>query len=854
MADRIKGLKIVLGADTTELTQAIYNVNTAIKNTQANLRDINRALKFDPKNTELLKDKQDELTRAIQDTKTKIAEEEKALAALKDAGISETSQEFRDLKTQIDIDKSSLQGFEGQMKSFGSVSSQVMQAVGGEIKAVGAKMKDIGGKIADVGTNLTTKVTVPIVAAGTAMVTKYAEVDKTMTLANKTMNNTAEEAKLLNDAMEEAAANSTFGMNDAAEASLNFARAGLKAEQAAAALAPTMNLAAGEAGDLNVVSAGLVGTINGFGDSFENTTHYADVFAAACNNSALDVNTLADSMGVAAPIFKTAGKNVEDAALMLGVMANANIDANTAANSLKTGMARLAEPTKQAREAMEKYGISMSDIWNENGSMKDMTVIQKNLHESFAQLSEQEQMAAAGAIFGKNQMSSWLAVINTAPEEVDRLSESIANSKGTTEEMAEALMGGFGGSIEKLKSSLDVLMTSLGQIIAEYLTPVIENVQGVVDAFMALDDEQKQHIVQIAGLVAAVGPVLLIVGKLVVGIGSVITAVGTITSAIGAVIPIISGAASLITSVVIPAIAAINAPILLIVGSIGLITAAIVTCIKHWDEIKAKTEEVVAAMSAKWDEFKNSVNDKWNELKAKTAEVTQSVSQKWTQTRDSVSRATSNIANGAIQQFSSMRNAVSNQIEGLKANLISTFENARYGISSVIGNIRSTIISGFGSAVDYITSLPGQAVEWGADIIGGVVEGIWDAFGSLVDAVSEIASTIADYIGFSEPDKGELSRFHTFMPDMMQLMTQGIKAGIPKLENAMGELSHSMVPALPQSMIAPMGTESSSTTNNTSNSVSINVYGAQGQDVDELARVIESKITDNVVRRGVAFG
>ena len=149
------------------------------------------------------------------------------------------------------------------------------------MQEVGDKIKAVGDKISSVGQSLTTTVTLPIVAAGTAAVTSFAEVDKTMTLANQTMGNTAEQASLLNKAMEEAAANSTFGMNDAAQASLNFARAGLDAEQAASAMAPAMNLAAGEAGDLDVVSSGLVATINGFGDTFEQAEHYADVFAAA---------------------------------------------------------------------------------------------------------------------------------------------------------------------------------------------------------------------------------------------------------------------------------------------------------------------------------------------------------------------------------------------------------------------------------------------------------------------------------------------------------------------------------------------------------------------------------------------
>ena len=83
MADRIKGLKIVLGADTSELVSAIYNVNSAISKTQANLRDINKALKLDPGNVNLLKDKQSELSSAIEQTKQKIEEEEKSEARRK---------------------------------------------------------------------------------------------------------------------------------------------------------------------------------------------------------------------------------------------------------------------------------------------------------------------------------------------------------------------------------------------------------------------------------------------------------------------------------------------------------------------------------------------------------------------------------------------------------------------------------------------------------------------------------------------------------------------------------------------------------------------------------------------------
>ena len=147
----------------------------------------------------------------------------------------------------------------------------------------------------------------PLAAVGAVSVKKFAEVDKTMQLVNSTMGNSAQQASLLDKAMKDAAANSTYGMNDAATATLNFARAGLTAEQAAATLAPAMNLAAGEGGNLDTVSAGLVATINGFGDSFDNAAQYADIFANACNNSALDIDSMAQSMSIAAQYSQLQG-------------------------------------------------------------------------------------------------------------------------------------------------------------------------------------------------------------------------------------------------------------------------------------------------------------------------------------------------------------------------------------------------------------------------------------------------------------------------------------------------------------------------------------------------------------------
>ena len=111
--------------------------------------------------------------------------------------------------------------------------------------------------------------------------------------------------------------------------------------------------------------------------------------------------------------------------------------------------------------------------------------------------------------------------------------------------------------------------------------------------------------------------------------------------------------------------------------------------------------------------------------------------------------------------------------------------NLLEGIKTTIGNIRDTIVEGFQAAIDWITSLPAEALKWGSDIIDGIVSGIQSAVGRVGEAVSGVAEKIKSFLGFSEPEDGPLSDFHTYMPDMIDLMAQGITSGKKKVKDAL---------------------------------------------------------------------
>lgn len=739
-ASNIRGITIEIDGETTKLTKALKEVDSSIKDTQRSLKDVDKLLKLDPKNTELLTQKQKLLKDAISETKDRLQQ-------LKDAQgkVKEGTSDWDALQREIAETEQKVKSLEQQYKDFGSVASQ-------QVKAVGNEMKELGGKITGAGKELTTKVTVPLAAIGTAGTLAFAEVDKTMQLANKTMGNTEDEAKMLNDAMKDAAANSTFGMSDAATAALNFARAGLDATQSAAALAPAMNLAAGEGGNLETVSAGLVGTINGFGDSFDETSHYADVFAAACNNSALDVDSLSGAMGVAAPVFKTAGRSVEDAATMMGVMANANIDANTSANALKTGLMRLADPAKGARDAMEEYNISAEAVWGPDGTLKSATEIQQNLHDAFADLNEQEQLAAASAIFGKNQGAAWLALINTAPADVQALSDSISNCNGVTQEMADTMMSGFGGSLESLKSSLDVASVSIGEALAPAISKVVEYIQQAVDWFNGLDDSQRSTIATIGLVIAAIGPLLVIIGTVISAIGSIVGAVGAVMGAFAAFNPVVLG----------------------VIAVIAALVATGVALKQFWDENKEKIIEFCHSVQEKWQAFTDYI-------KGNVEQSMQDIQNAWNTIVTTVTEFVTNLANTMTEKWNAIKQTISDAIS-----------NAKETVTTKASEIKETITTNVDAAVQYLKDLPGKALQWGKDLIGNFVDGIKEKWNALKDTVSDIAEGIADFLGFSEPEKGPLSNFHTYGPDMMKLYAQGIKDNMYLVTDQMQTLANSM--------------------------------------------------------------
>ena len=450
-----------------------------------------------------------------------------------------------------------------------SGASKRLQEHAREYQRIGRDIQRTGKKIYSAGATLTKTITAPAVALGAVAFKEYGEYDKQMRLVQQTMGATDEESKLLSESIKESAQNSVYGMQDAADAALNYARAGYDAKQAADMISPAFNLAAGTATDLSVVTAGLSSTMKAFEADTSEAARYTDVLAQAQAQAATTVTDLFDSTAKASSMFKTAGWDISDLATATGVLGDAYISGAEAGNALKSGIASLVKP--ETINYMKKLGI---EITNADGTFKTFAETQEILHDAFESMTPVMKTQTATSIFGKNQMAKWLKIIERSPQDIQNMETALSGATDTAQGMSDALMEGPGGAIERLKSNWDIFKNTLGETVAPVITPLIEKLTEMLQVFSAMDEAQKQNIVKWVAIVAAVGPVLMVVGKLIIGVGKLFTTMGNLGKAVETgtgIFKIFSGVSK-------------GA----MLGSLGAIGIAIGVVIRNWDKITEK--------------------------------------------------------------------------------------------------------------------------------------------------------------------------------------------------------------------------------------------------------------------------
>lgn len=570
-----------------------------------------------------------------------------------------------------------------------------------------------------------------------------------MKLVQATMGDAAWATGDLSSAMKDAASNSTFGMQDAADAALNFARQGYNAQEASDMLTPSLALASGTATDLSEVTGGLGNALKMFGAQSSEASTYADVLAKAQASANTTTSDLFEAMSEAGPVISSVGWSVSDLATITGIFGNAGITGSEGANALKTGIARLASPAKDGSEWMEKLGVN---VFDSHGKMKDMLTVQEDLHDAFIGLSDSEKMSAASAIFGKNQMAKWLTLIEASPSDFKSLSSSIDDSSGSAQSMSDALMSGVGGSMEKLKSTFDVFKYNIGQTIGGAVQPFIEKVTDLIDAFNNLSPKEQQHIEKIALIAAAIGPVLVIFGKMVSGISKVGVFINGLMVAggkLGGVFATAGAGGKLFGGI----LAALTSPAAVVIGILAGIVLAAILVWKNWDKIMAAFEKAKTRLQPLIDLFK-AVGKAIEAVVGAVKNFADGFRQGFSETADG-----SGLKSGIGAGFEAIKKAIQPlmpYIRKILPVLTDVFRKAadflqKHGpkiqefgrkVGEVVGKIATVVGTVLGGAF----TLAGKVIGTAISVIIGAVKGLMTGIKPIVDGVKKIFGGIVDFI------------------------------------------------------------------------------------------------------------
>ncbi len=266
---------------------------------------------------------------------------------------------------------------------------------------------------------------------------------------------TSTEVDRLTEKAQEMGAKTKFSATEAADAFGYMAMAGWKTEDMLGGIEGIMNLAAASGADLATTSDIVTDALTAMGYSAEDAGNLADVMAAASSNANTNVEMMGATFQYAAPIIGALGYSMEDAAVSIGLMANAGIKGEKAGTALRSILNRLSAPPKECAEAMDALGISLTDS---EGNMKDLDVVMGDLRKAFDGLSETQETQYAKQIAGQEAMSGLLAIVNAAPEDYDRLTKAVENSTGAASKMAETMTDNVAGDITLLKSKVEGIM------------------------------------------------------------------------------------------------------------------------------------------------------------------------------------------------------------------------------------------------------------------------------------------------------------------------------------------------------------------------------------------------------------
>ena len=531
-AKSIKGITVKIGGDTTGLAKALKEVEKQSSGLSSNLKAVNKALKLDPTNTELLAEKQKILAESVETTKEKL----ETLKSVQDqirqqyeAGDIDRGA-YLDFQNELAYTEDKLKRLEKEQKEFGSTVKQVMKEAGKEVSEFGDKLKKAGDNISDVGEKFL-PVTAAITAAGAYAVSAGSDMIESQ---NK---------------VEVAFGKSSGKVMQFAETTLDSygIAKGTSLDMAAlfGDMATSMELPTDAAAEMSTSLVGLAGDLA----SFKNL----ELEEAS--------NALKGIFTGETESLKNLGIVMNQDNLLRFAMQQGMLDTSKSAQQLAKEQLALEKAQAAYTKAVKKHGEGSLEA--REAALK-MTEAEEELNESMK--ASLDSLPTAEMV--QLRYAYVLNATKNAQGDFARTSDGAANSMRAASEAVKELAADF------------------GTLMAPYVAEVAQMLSELLKSFIALPTETKETILVVAGLVAAIGPLLIVIGKVTSGIGSVISIGGKLISGIGGVSAAFAGFGGTMGAL----------PVVAVIAGIAAIVAALIYWATH-------TEQVNSAISGLWDKY-----------------------------------------------------------------------------------------------------------------------------------------------------------------------------------------------------------------------------------------------------------
>lgn len=547
MASNIKGITVEIGGDTGPLDKALKDVNTTSRNLQSELKQVSRSLKFDPSSTEMLSQKQKVLSESIENTKNKLEILKQAEAQVKEQfNNGEIGEEkYRAFEREIENTENKLKNLEKEFNA----SNPSLQAFGEKAGEVGEKLKTTGEKMQSVGTDMTAKVTAPIIAGfgvadKAAMDFDHQMADIQKEIAAKGENVSSVMSKMSSSSLKWSMdfGQSTDSIN---EGLLTLVKDGYNGSEAMSIMQTSLYTARGANEDLATVVDKLGSSLEAYGmktdnaaQTTQNAAHMADTFAYIANHTKASITSLGEAFSVVGATANSLKQPMAQTASAIGILESNGIDATTAATSLQAGLVNLTKPTTKMKKALDEMKFSAFDS---KGNMKDLATILDEMQTKMSGWTNQQKEAAIATIFGKESLASWNVLMHKGGDYLKDLSTKANGATGEVKKLSDSMKNTDANKFKEFQESAHAMAVSIGQEVLPVFTPIIEKITALIKSFSGLSPATKKLIVDFGLAAAATGPIILVAGTLVEKLGSIGTGIsslvehwGTMQTKIGA--------------------------------------------------------------------------------------------------------------------------------------------------------------------------------------------------------------------------------------------------------------------------------------------------------------------------------